>query len=98
MMSKSENSIFSDNSLSKNNSEQLSGQQQSTPNFLFGPRNRRRSLIMSFGIISFVFLEKQPFTSLSITAIYSRSHVNFILKITVCCVEFGLEDKILGNY
>ncbi|KAL3982962.1 Nup53/35/40-type RNA recognition motif family protein [Acanthocheilonema viteae] len=48
MMSKSENSVFSDaNQLSKNNTGTFTGQ-HATPDFLFGSRNRRRSLIASF--------------------------------------------------
>ncbi|CAG9537523.1 unnamed protein product [Cercopithifilaria johnstoni] len=48
MMSKSENSIFSDGSRLSNSNTGAFTEQHATPNFLFGSRNRRRSLIMAF--------------------------------------------------
>lgn len=59
MQSKSESSVFSDSSqLSSSNTGSITGQNL-TPSFLFGPRSRRRDLIMSFGKVCFVFLRKK---------------------------------------
>ncbi|VDO29250.1 unnamed protein product [Onchocerca flexuosa] len=57
MISGSENSVFSDSSRLSNSNAGSFTAQHATPNFLFGSRNRRRSLIASFGMVHFALSE-----------------------------------------